>query len=84
MEVDLGEVTIVSYLKIWHYYSDGRTYHETKTEVSADGENWTTVFDSNIDGEYSETSSGNTILLRPQSFSIGMSGEIFTNELKEV
>ena len=84
VEVDLGEVTIVSYLKIWHYYSDGRTYHETKTEVSADGVNWTTVFDSNIDGEYSETSSGNTILLRPQSFSIGMSGEIFTNELKEV
>jgi hypothetical protein len=82
--VDLGEVMIVSYLKIWHYYADGRTYYDVKTEVSADGVNWITVFDSNIDGEYSETSSGNTILLRPQSFSIGMSGEIFTNELKEV
>lgn len=84
VQVDLGEVMIVSYLKIWHYYGDGRTYKNIKTEVSADGVNWIGLFDSNIDGEYAETPEGKTILLRPQSFSIGASGEIFTNELKEV
>ena len=40
---------------------DGRTYHNTKIEVSADGTNWTTLFDSAVSGEYAETSAGHTV-----------------------
>ncbi|HET7675825.1 MAG TPA: hypothetical protein VFL54_09915 [Gammaproteobacteria bacterium] len=60
VELYLGSVQSLSSITVWHYYSDGRTYHSTKTEVSADGVNWTTVFDSAVDGEYAETSAGRT------------------------
>lgn len=57
--VDLGEIyTDLDYIQVWHYYADGRTYHNTKTEVSADGVNWTVLFDSAIEGEYKETADG--------------------------
>lgn len=82
--VDLGSVEIVNYLKIWHYWADGRTYHDIKTEVSVDNVNWITVFDSNIDGEYKETSSGKTIILRPNELSIDSKGNLFINEIIEV
>lgn len=82
--VDLGSVEIVNYLKIWHYWADGRTYHDIKTEVSVDNVNWITVFDSNIDGEYKETSSGKTIILRPNKLSIDSKGNLFINEISEV
>ena len=84
VQVDLGEVCIVEVINVRHYYADGRTYHNTKTEVSADGVNWVTVFDSAIEGEYPETSAGNTIICRPQSFALGASGDAFIRELKEV
>jgi hypothetical protein len=47
-------------VKVWHYANDGRTYHNTKTQVSADGVTWVTVFDSAVSGEYAETSAGKT------------------------
>ena len=84
VQVDLGEVYIVEVINVRHYYADGRTYHNTKTEVSADGVNWVTVFDSAIEGEDPETSAGNTIICRPQSFALGASGDAFIRELKEV
>jgi hypothetical protein len=59
--VNLGGIYDISYVKIYHYYGDGRTYHNNKTEVSPDGHTWYTIFDSNIDGEYAETSAGHTI-----------------------
>ncbi|MDD9266047.1 discoidin domain-containing protein [Paenibacillus sp. GCM10023248] len=58
--VDLGAVYDIETVKVWHYYADGRTYHNTKTEISADGVTWKTVFDSAISGEYAETSAGRT------------------------
>ncbi|HLO11491.1 MAG TPA: hypothetical protein VK190_04480 [Pseudoneobacillus sp.] len=61
--VDLGSGFSLSSLKIWHYYADGRTYHSSMTEVSADGINWYRVFDSRIEGEYVEISSGHEIIL---------------------
>jgi hypothetical protein len=57
---DLGATYNINYVKIWHYYADGRTYHNNKTEVSVDGSNWITIFDTDISGEYAETSSGRT------------------------
>lgn len=58
--VDLGALYDIEFIKIWHYYGDGRTYRKTKTEVSDDGVNWFTIFDSIVEGEYVETSAGKT------------------------
>lgn len=81
--VDLGSAHNITYLHIWHYWSGGRTYHDTKTEVSTDGTNWVTVFDSAVEGEYAETSEGKKILLYPDKASIGSDGDIYTNEIME-
>lgn len=62
-KIDLGKIYELSSLKIWHYYGDGRTYYNTRTEISVDGVNWETIFNSQISGEYQETSSGNEIKL---------------------
>jgi len=60
--VDLGSVVNgIEHLQIYHYYSDGRSYKQTKTEVSADGINWTTLFDSAVSGMYQESSAGKKI-----------------------
>ena len=58
--VTLSSAQDASMVKVWHYYADGRTYHATKTEVSADGTNWNTIFDSATSGTYPETSAGKT------------------------
>ncbi len=58
--VDLGSIQDVSMIKIWHYYSDGRTYFATKTEVSTDNISWSTVYDSAVSGTYAENSTGKT------------------------
>jgi len=60
--VDLGAPYMLTGIKVWHY-PDGRTHHNTKTQVSADGLNWITVFDSTISGEYPETPEGHEIIL---------------------
>jgi YD repeat-containing protein len=60
VQIDLGAVYTVDRVKVWHYAGDGRTYHNTKTQVSSDGTNWTTVFDSAVSGEYAETAAGKT------------------------
>ena len=57
-QIDLGSIrTDIDSIRILHYYLDGRTFHGTKTEISSDGTNWTTLFDSAVSGEYAETSS---------------------------
>lgn len=58
--VDLGSIQNVSVIKVWHYYNDARTYNATKTEVSTDNTNWTTVFDSGVSGTYVESADGKT------------------------
>lgn len=50
----------VTSVKVWHYYADSRTYYATRTEVSADGTNWTTIFDSASQGTYVESAAGRT------------------------
>jgi hypothetical protein len=64
LQIDLGDVYDIATVNIWHYWGDPRTYHNTKTEVSEDGVNWVTVFDSAISGEYAETSIGRTHSLK--------------------
>ena len=64
-QVDLGDVYDVTMLNIAHYYRDGRTYHNTRTEVSVDGKTWFSLFDSSRSdlgmGEYVEPSSGHNV-----------------------
>ncbi len=71
VQIDLGGVYNVDKVVVWHYALDGRTYHNTKTQVSADGTNWTTVYDSAVSGEYPETaaipSPLHFLLCRPNS-----------------
>lgn len=81
--VDLGVAHNITYLHIWHYWTGGRTYHNTKTEVSTDGTNWVTVFDSAVEGEYAESSEGKKILLYPDKVSIDSDGNIYTKEILE-
>jgi hypothetical protein len=63
IQVDLGEVLDIEEVKIIHYIGDPRTFYETKTEVSTNGTDWITVFDSAIEGTYLETTEGNIISL---------------------
>ncbi len=64
VQLDLGQVYSVDKVKVWHYHVDGRTYHNTKTQVSDDGATWYTVFDSAASGEYVETAAGGRGRLR--------------------
>ncbi len=51
--VDLWQIYDLESIQV-QKYSDWRTYHNTTTEVSQDGANWFTVFDSKYEGEYVE------------------------------
>lgn len=59
--IDLGDVYDISYIKIWRYYGDGRTFKDVFIKVSKDDVNYTTVFSSEVDGLYAESSSGKQI-----------------------
>lgn len=62
VRIDLGVIyDDIDYIHVWHYYSDSRTYHNSKTEVSSDGINWITLFDSSKSNEYAETSAGHVV-----------------------
>jgi hypothetical protein len=67
VQVDLDGSFMIDTVKIWHYYGDGRTYHDNKIALSMkdsfQGEE-TVVFDSVIDGEYPETAAGKTITFK--------------------
>lgn len=61
VELDLGKIHYsVDNVKIFHYYPDRRVYENTKTEVSPDGKNWYTIFDSAVTGTYVEVPEGRT------------------------
>lgn len=84
IEIDLNSVQHVDYIHIWHYYVDNRTYYETKTEVSIDGINWITIFDSSIDGTYQETSSGKKHYLLNNMLKLSTNGKTYANEFIEI
>lgn len=62
LEIDLGEVIPIDFIKVWHYYADGRSYNH-KLQISQDGNKWYTLYDSEIQGQYVETSSGKPYIL---------------------
>lgn len=63
LTIDLGGIYKLDYIKVWHYYGDGRTYHDVVVSASIDGVDYDVLFDSNVDGEYAETPNGKTIYI---------------------
>lgn len=74
IQIDLGQSYGINTIKQWHYYGDGRQYHDVIAMVSDDSgfsTGVTTVFNNDTDNsagfgpgadsEYAESSSGNTI-----------------------
>lgn len=76
---DIGYIENISKIKIWHYYPDGRTYHNNIVEVSQDGEKWYTVYS----GEKPETIKGNEIILSPIFASIYNNGIVMAHDFIE-
>lgn len=62
VEIDLGDVYEINEVRVWHYYQDSRSYHNTATAVSEDGTTWTTVASP---ASYVENSGGNTRTFAP-------------------
>jgi len=66
--VDLEEIYTINIIKIWHYWLDGRFYHDNKIAISERdlfrGEE-VVIFDSRVDGEYPETATGKKIIFKP-------------------
>lgn len=69
VQVDLEEVYKIDTIKLWHYYADGRTYHNNKVALSLKGDflgEEIVVFDTDEnDKEYPETAAGKTITFEP-------------------
>jgi hypothetical protein len=68
VEIDLGSVQPVAFIRLWNYFRDGRTYHGNRIAVSPTGRfagEETLVFDSNRDGEYAETPDGHVFAFEP-------------------
>ena len=90
IEIDLGREYYISEVKeiiVWHYYSDGRTYYNTKTEISKDKSEWKILRDSSVDGVYQETAQGMLMKLTDivkqniyPSFANSNIGEVITGE----
>lgn len=65
-ELDLESIYNIHELKSYHF-ADRRIYYNILLQVSTDNINWTTVFDSNVDGEYQEIAVGKTTVLESKS-----------------
>lgn len=81
--MDLEFIEVVTKIKVWHYYNDGRTYHNHKIEVSADGTNWITVYDSDITGEVAETADGIEVILDADKVRMFKQGQVSAHEFIE-
>lgn len=61
--IDLGSVrSDVDSIQVIHYYLDGRTFYDSKIEISQDGQTWYTIRDAATQGAYAETINGVTVL----------------------
>jgi len=63
VQVDLGAAYDITNIKIWHYYTDYRKFYRNITEVSADGETWSTLFSSDYEGEITESADGQPLIM---------------------
>ena len=58
MQIDLWNLYDVQSVWVWHFFTDERVFNNTKTEVSPDGINWTTLYDSAVSWTYAEPKDG--------------------------
>jgi hypothetical protein len=60
MDIYLGGIYDLEFIDVYHYWIDGRTYKNTKVQVSENGgaNRWYTIFDSARQGEYAEPTAG--------------------------
>lgn len=65
VRVDLGSLKPVGRVTVWHYHHHPRQYYQPKTEVSADGVNWITIYDGAVSGRYQEVSEGRSFTFPP-------------------
>src|ERR1044071_8569350 len=73
IEVDLQGSYNLTQIQFFHYWGDNRTYHDVVARLSADGVNYTTVYNNDRDGsagfgigsdtEYAESYAGKTVVL---------------------
>lgn len=67
LELDLGTVRKdIDSISVWHYSSGNRCYNH-RLQVSENGTEWITLFDSDIQGSYTETSDGKCYYLNDTS-----------------
>lgn len=91
VQIDLGQVyEDIEYLHIWHYdYDAGRAFNH-KSQVSEDGVNWYTLFDSSKDGAVNEVSGGfkiiinNAVTLGEMQYNIDKHGSSITQLSDEI
>jgi|GEM_PF-6932655 len=74
IKIDLGALYTIDTVQIWHYWSDGRIYYDTKYQISKDGIAWTTIFDSAVDGTYAETSGGKSVTVSVDGGTMALEG----------
>ena len=66
VEIDLGQEYDISKIMSWHYYGDTRKYKGMKLELYDNNHsNPQTVFTSAANGTYTESASGNTVIVSP-------------------
>lgn len=61
LQIDLWQGYELETITFWNYWSDGRYYRQNVLQVSEDGVNWVTLFNSDTDGTYTETNAGKTV-----------------------
>lgn len=59
--IDLGDKYELSKIVMFHYWGDSRRYYKNILSISQDNIIWYTIFDSDVQGNYAETSSGKTV-----------------------
>lgn len=65
VQIDLGKVhEDIDFILVFHRFADGQTYPNTKTQISEDGINWTTLSEN----EYNETEAGLCIPVNSKGF----------------
>lgn len=67
LQLDLEELhRDIDCIRIWHNYTDGHSYNH-RLQVSENGSDWITLFDSDIQGTYQESEKGKTYYLNDSS-----------------
>lgn len=67
LQLDLGKVRgDIDCIRIWHNYTDGQAYNH-RLQVSENGSDWITLFNSDIQGTYQESEKGKAYYLNDSS-----------------